>query len=113
MHLLMYAKTYGTLTNTQVGIKEMVHRVFKGIVPKTNRKNIDLDLLKRYSTLFAIRYLVDGGIDSRFTMSCTGFQNISSNFGQLFSSWHITENKSFEEQIQDDTNGKYKFFFFF
>ncbi|CAB4407220.1 unnamed protein product [Rhizophagus irregularis] len=60
MHLLMHAKTFGTLINTQVGIKEMVHRIFKGMVPKTNCKNIDLDLLKRYNTLFAIRHLADG-----------------------------------------------------
>ncbi len=53
MHLLMHAKTYGTLRNTQVSIKKMVHHIFKGIVPKTNRKNIDLDLLKHYTTLFA------------------------------------------------------------
>jgi hypothetical protein len=26
------------LTNTQAGIKEMGHQIFKGIVPKTNRK---------------------------------------------------------------------------
>ncbi|GBC17906.2 hypothetical protein GLOIN_2v1790940 [Rhizophagus irregularis DAOM 181602=DAOM 197198] len=60
MHLLMHAKTFGTLVNSQVGIKEMVHRIFKGMVPKTNCKNIDLDLLKRYNTLFAIRHLADG-----------------------------------------------------
>ena len=54
MHLLMHAKTFGTLTNTQVGIKEMVHHIFKGMVPKMNCKNIDLDLLKRYNTIFAI-----------------------------------------------------------
>ncbi|EXX57795.1 hypothetical protein GLOIN_2v1848961 [Rhizophagus irregularis DAOM 181602=DAOM 197198] len=82
MHLLMHAKTFGTLINTQVGIKEMVHHIFKRMVPKTNCKNIDLDLLKRYNTLFAIRHLADGGIDSRFNRSCTGFTN--SNFGQLF-----------------------------
>src|SRR5271170_1647627 len=83
MHFSMYAQTFGTLTNTQVGIKEMVHRIFKGIVPRTNRKNIDLDLLRRYNTLFAIRHLVDGGIDPRFARSCAGFT--SSNFGHLFS----------------------------
>ncbi|GBC52022.2 hypothetical protein GLOIN_2v1836760 [Rhizophagus irregularis DAOM 181602=DAOM 197198] len=60
MHLLMHAKTFGTLINTQVGIKEMVHHIFKRMVPKTNCKNIDLDLLKRYNTLFAIRHLADG-----------------------------------------------------
>ena len=93
MHLLMHAKTYGTLTNTQVDIKEMVHHIFKEIVSKTNCKNIDLDLLKHYTTLFAIRHLIDGGTDSRFTKSCTGFINISSNFNQLFLYWYITENK--------------------
>lgn len=108
MHLLMHAKTFGTLTNTQVGIKEMVHRVFKGMVPKTNCKNIDLDLLKRYNTLFAIRHLADGGIDPRFNRSCTGLTN--SNFGQLFLNWYVTEDKySIEEQIQDnDAEGKIK-----
>ena len=41
----MHAQTFGTLTNTQCGIKEMVHRIFKEIVLTTNPKNIDLDLL--------------------------------------------------------------------
>ncbi|GET50637.1 hypothetical protein GLOIN_2v1790940 [Rhizophagus irregularis DAOM 181602=DAOM 197198] len=103
MHLLMHAKTFGILINTQVGIKEMVHRIFKGMVPKTNCKNIDLDLLKRYNTLFAIRHLADGGIDPRFNRSCTGFTN--SNFGQLFLNWYVTEDKystEATEQIQDD-----------
>jgi hypothetical protein len=100
MHLLMHAQTFGTLTNTQVGIKEMVHRVFKGIVPRTNRKNIDLDLLKRYNTLFAIRHLVDGGIDPRFTRSCAGFA--SSDFGHLFSNWYLTEDKFLNEGESED-----------
>ena len=110
----MHAKTYGTLTNTQVGIKEMVHRVFKGMVPKTNRKNIDLDLLKRYTTLFVIRHLTDGGNDSRFTKSCTGFTNMSSNFNELFSNWYISENKLLQdEEDQGDVNGKIKIYFFY
>ena len=111
MHLLMHAKTFGTLINSQVGIKEMVYRIFKGMVPKTNCKNIDLDLLKRYNTLFAIRHLADGGIDPRFNRSCTGFTN--SNFGQLFLNWYVTEDKystEATEQVQDDdddTKSKY------
>ncbi|CAB4376076.1 unnamed protein product [Rhizophagus irregularis] len=101
MHLLMHAKTFGTLINTQVGIKEMVHRIFKGMVPKTNCKKIDLDLLKCYNTLFAIRHLADGGIDPRLNRSCTGFT--SSNFDQLFLNWYVTEDKYLiEEQIQND-----------
>lgn len=104
MHLLMHAQTFGTLTNTQVGIKEMVHRIFKGIVPKTNRKSIDLDLLKRYNTLFAIRHLSDGGIDPRFASSCAGFTN--SNFSKLFSDWYVTENKFSNEEQKNNSNGK-------
>ncbi|RGB37592.1 hypothetical protein C1646_666057 [Rhizophagus diaphanus] len=46
MHLLMHAQTFRTLINTQVGIKEMVQRIFKGIVPSTNHKDIDLNLIK-------------------------------------------------------------------
>lgn len=106
MHLLMHAQTFGTLTNTQVGIKEMVHRIFKGIVPKTNRKNIDLDLVKRYNTLFAIRHLADGGTDPRFASSCAGFAN--SNFENLFSNWYVTEDKSSNEGQDPDSNGKIK-----
>jgi len=96
----MHAQTFATLTNTQVGIKEMVHRVFKGIVPRTNRKNIDLDLLKRYNTLFAIRHLVDGGIDPRFAKSCDGFT--SSNFSHLFSNWYLTEDKFLHEEEENE-----------
>ena len=107
----MHAKTFGTLTNTQVGIKEMVHRVFKGMVPKTNFKNIDLDLLKRYNTIFAIRHLTDGGIDPRFNKSCDGFT--SSNFDQLFLNWYVTEDKYSIDQVQnnddDDAKGKIKY----
>jgi len=54
MYLLIYAKTYGTLINIQVGIKKMVYYIFKEIVSKTNHKNIKLNLLKYYTILFAI-----------------------------------------------------------
>ena len=83
---------FWNLTNTQAGIKEMGHRIFKGIVPKTNRKNIDLDQVKRYNTLFAIRHLADDGTDPRFASSCVGFAN--SNFENLFSNWYVIEDKS-------------------
>ncbi|GES94369.1 hypothetical protein GLOIN_2v1487024 [Rhizophagus clarus] len=70
IHLLVHARTYGTLINTQVGIKEMVHQIFKAMVSRTNCKNVKLDLLKRYTTLFAIRHLVDGGADQRLSQPC-------------------------------------------
>lgn len=104
MHLTMHAKTYGTLINTQVGIKEMVHRIFKGMVPHTNRKNIDFDLLKQYNTLFAIRHLIDGGIDSRFIRNCTGFTKMSSDFKQLFLHWYLTEDNTLKNEQEYDDN---------
>src|SRR6266540_6705492 len=110
MHLLMHIKTYGTLINTQVGIKEMVHRIFKGMVKKTNRKNIELDLLKHYITLFAIQHLMDGGADSRFIRLCADFSNMPSNFKQLFLNWYISKNKLLQDDDNDqvDVNGKIK-----
>jgi hypothetical protein len=62
-HLVLHAKNYVTLLNTSVGTKEMVHQIFKNIMPRTNLKNVSLDLLKRYNTLFALHYLLDGGAD--------------------------------------------------
>ena len=100
--MLLHARTYGTLTNVQVGIKEMVHRIFKAMVPRTNRKNVELDLLKRYTTLFAIRHLVDGGTDRRLLQPCRGFATVSSNFGNLLTNWYITENKVSDEQEPDE-----------
>jgi hypothetical protein len=105
----MHAKTYGTLINTQVGIKEMVHRIFKAMVPRTNRKNIELDLLKRYTTLFAIRHLADGGTDQRLSQPCYGFVNISSNFGNLLTNWYIIDDKTSpnDQESDENTNGMY------
>uniref|UniRef100_U9U036 Uncharacterized protein n=1 Tax=Rhizophagus irregularis (strain DAOM 181602 / DAOM 197198 / MUCL 43194) TaxID=747089 RepID=U9U036_RHIID len=99
-HLLKNAKTYATLLNSTVGVKEIVHKIFKGIVPHTNRKNIELDLLKRYTTLFAIRHLIDGGIDPRLFRSSNAFTNLSENFAQIISDWFIVE-----ECLKDD-NGE-------
>ena len=99
----MHARTYATLINTQVGIKEMVHQIFKAMVSRTNRKNIELDLLKRYTTLFAIRHLIDGGTDRRLSRTSYGFTNMSSNFGNLLINWYITENKT--QDLVEDTDG--------
>ncbi|PKB98811.1 hypothetical protein RhiirA5_430767 [Rhizophagus irregularis] len=79
-HLLLHAKNYATLLNTSVGTKEMVHRIFKGIVPRTNLKNVGLDLLKHYTTLFAIRHLLDGGIDLRLSTPNSGFDDADEVF---------------------------------
>ena len=55
----------------------MVHRIFKNMVPRTNRKNIEFDLLKHYTTLQSIRHLADGGIDPRNLQPSINFMNIS------------------------------------
>ncbi|GES91467.1 hypothetical protein GLOIN_2v1790940 [Rhizophagus clarus] len=102
IHLLVHARTYGTLINTQVGIKEMVHQIFKAMVPQTNCKNVELDLLKRYTTLFAIRHLVDGGADQRLSQPCRGFATMSSNFRNLLTNWYITEDKVSNEQEPEE-----------
>ena len=78
------------------------------MVPRTNRKNVELDLLKRYTTLFAIRHLVDGGTDRRLLQSCRGFATVSSNFGNLLTNWYITENKvSDEQELDENVDGLY------
>lgn len=72
----------------------MVHKIFKGIVPHTNRKNVELDLLKRYTTLFAIRHLIDGGIDPRLSQSSKAFVELSKNLIRIMSDWFIVEEQS-------------------
>jgi len=78
----------------------MVHRIFKNIVSHTNRKNIGLDLLKRYTTLQSIRYLADGGIDIRYLRSHMGFINISHNTNHLFKNWFIIEESLESDNIE-------------
>ncbi|RGB24894.1 hypothetical protein C1646_772464 [Rhizophagus diaphanus] len=90
-HLLRHARTFGTLVNTAVRTKEMVHRILKNIVPHTNCKNIEFDLLKHYTTLQAIRHLADGGIDPRNLRHSVEFMNISQDFNHLFKDWFIME----------------------
>ena len=80
--------------NTGVGTKEMVHRIFKNIVPRTNQKNIDLDLLKRYNTLFAMRHLFDGGVDSRFSFTNNAnnaLVKLLHHLKRLLDDWFIIE----------------------
>ena len=90
-HLLQHARNYATLLNTGVGTKEMVHRIFKNIVPRTNKKNIELDLLKHYNTLFAMRHLFDRGVDSRFSSTNNSFMTLLDHLKRLLDDWFIIE----------------------
>jgi hypothetical protein len=88
-----------------VGVKEMVHRVFKNMVPHTNRKNIELDLLKRYTTLQSIRHLADGGIDPRNSQPSMEFINISQHSKRLFKDWFIIEESpDLDDEDSEGTN---------
>jgi hypothetical protein len=97
--LAQHARNYATLLNTGVGTKEMVHRIFKNIVPRTNRKNIDLDLLKHYNTLFAMRHLFDGGVDSHFSSTNNALVILPYHLKRLMDDWFIAEKP--EEDISE------------
>ena len=90
--MVQHARNYATLLNTGVGTKEMVHKLFKNLVPRTNKKNIELDLLKRYNTLFAMRHLFDGGFDRRFSFTNNSFMILLHHLKRLLDDWFIIEN---------------------
>ena len=83
----------------------MVHRIFKGIVSRTNKKNIKLDLIKRYTTLFTIRHLIDGGIDKRFSSHSQDFVDISQSVERLFNDWFIADKSSLDCDEIDNVKG--------
>ena len=99
----MHARNYGTLVNTSVAVKEMVHRTFKRIVPHTNLKMVDFDLLRRYNTLQTLRYVFDGGQDKHFPDIGVGISNIicDESIHSILSGWYITE----DCQLPTDIDG--------
>ena len=114
VHLLQHARNFGTLVNTSVGVKEMVHRIFKGMVPHMNRKVVELDLTRRHNTIQALRHLVDGWVDSRFNTETTALKNltIDPKLYTILSGWYATEDSFTYTNIQNDENendGKFIF----
>ena len=71
----------------------MVCWIFKSIIPQTNLKNVSLDLLKHYTTLFAIWHLLDGGIDLQLSTSNNGLTNLPKHLQHMMSDWFITKDK--------------------
>ncbi|CAG8552274.1 7392_t:CDS:2 [Gigaspora margarita] len=103
IHLPQHARTFATLVNTSVGVKEMVHRIYKNMVLHTNYKNLELDLLRRYNTLFALTYLFDGGKDYHFPTTANKISNLSSD-NSLYSilyKWY-TIDPNFKKINDDD-----------
>ena len=113
-HLPQHARNFATLINTAVGVKEMVHRIFKGMVPHTNRKVIELDLTRRYNTIQALRHLIDGWIDFRFNTETNALNKLITDpkLYTILSGWYATESPFIFTNIQnneDKSDGKFIF----
>ncbi|CAG8790360.1 35561_t:CDS:2, partial [Racocetra persica] len=115
--MIDYARQYTTCINTAVGTKEIVHRIFKAIVPHTNKRNLELNLLQQINTLQTLRHLVDNGIDDRIphysTRSIFMPLIIAPRLCHLLSGWCTNDfsllihhsNDIFNElQIEDNSN---------
>jgi len=84
----------------------MVHRIFKGMVGHTNRKNVEMDLMRRYNTIQALRHLVDGGNDPRFPGGNWITQVPAKKcLNKLLSGWYAIETPSLEEENNADIEG--------
>ena len=81
----------------------MVHRIFKGMVPHMNRKVIELDLTRCYNTVQALRHLIDGWKDPRFSTRSNALNNITMDpkLYTILLNWYATES-SFTNNIQND-----------
>ena len=90
--------------NTAVPIKEMIHRLFKAIIPHSNKKNIELDFMQHHNTLQTLRYLLDGGIDSRYyNVTQFNFKKLSKDqcVRSLLGSWYISTSQLEHEPVDD------------
>ena len=116
-HLVDHARNYRTCVNIAVGIKEMVHRIFKGIVLHTNKYNFKLTLLQQMNTLQTLRYLANGGLDDQDQQS-TIFASIMNDpkLKMLLSGWFIDNNhenySNEEENLNDGIKNNNKIIFF-
>ena len=86
----------------------MVHRIFKQSAPKTNQKNIELDLLKRTNTLNAIQFIMEGGNDPSLDVDENdnfrdGFHCLITDprLHSLLTGWYITEDLYPEEDLSE------------
>lgn len=83
----------------------MVHRIFKSIVPHTNKHNLELTLLRQVNTLQTLRYLADGGMDDRINnmtpQSIFKELIIEPRLRHLLSGWCINDS-SFSIHILDN-----------
>jgi hypothetical protein len=106
---MQHARNFATLTNTAVGVKEMVHRSFKIMVPHMNCKIIERDLTLRYNTVYALRHLFDGWADPRFSTRPNTLTKLTADLYiyKILTNWYATENSSSIINKKFEDNGKY------
>ncbi|POG69329.1 hypothetical protein GLOIN_2v1480079 [Rhizophagus irregularis DAOM 181602=DAOM 197198] len=105
-HFIMHAKNFATLVNTAVPTKEMMHRLYKGIVPHSNKKDIELDFVHRDNCLQTLRFLLDGGTDERYnSIKQFDFNMLSKDYciHLLLNLWYISP-QMIDLEYEKDTN---------
>lgn len=87
----------------------MVHRIFKIMVPHTNRKVIEFDLTRRYNTAQALRHLIDGWKDPRFSTRPNALTKFTAdpNIYKILTGWYATENSSIMHKEFEEHDGEY------
>ncbi|UZO24593.1 uncharacterized protein OCT59_016889 [Rhizophagus irregularis] len=106
-HFTMHARNFATLVNVAVPTKEMMHRLFKAMIPHSNKKNIEMDFVQCDNCLQTLRFLLDGGVDKRYdTERQLNFNMLSKDqcVRALLSSWYILPSKFDLEQDDDNTS---------
>jgi len=101
----MHAHNFATLVNISVPTKEMIHRLFKAIIPHSNKKNIEMDFIQRDNCLQTLRFLLDGGIDRRYDVTTQFNFNLLSKdqcVRTLLGSWYISPSIINLEQEEDN-----------
>jgi|GEM_PF-1434568 len=102
----MHARNFATLVNTAVPTKEMIHRLYKAIIPHSNKKNIEMDFARRDNCLQTLRFLLDGGVDERYDVEAQfNFNMLSKDqcVRTLLGSWYISPSMNDLEQEIDST----------
>lgn len=96
------------MVNTACSVKEAMHSLFKAFVLHTNKKNIDLDLLRYYNTLQALHFWLDGGRDE-CVLDSHYYAN-RSLLEPLLSGWYIAESLDLindPESEDNEANGNF------
>ena len=74
-----------------------MHGVYKRVIPHTNKKNVEMDLMKRDNTLQALRYILDNGYDPRVSQGISNCVRSIINDNRLkclLEGWYISINKT-------------------